>query len=231
LSLRHLEERMVEPGIAVNPIRPFIAGRTDCCRYWKNRSGCVNARSAEVGGWARRALDAWQYLYRAADKAGNTVDFLLRARWGKAAAQAYFDRAIALNGDPETVTIDKSGSNLTALKAINAKREMPIQVDIGSEFISHALYHWAYKNGVMLDFSRPGKPTDYPFIESFDGSFRDECLNVHWFMSLDDVRDKIEQWRQYYNEFRPHSSLDNLTPCEFPLAHLEAGNLQVNVLG
>jgi len=89
-----------------------------------------------------------------------------------------------------------------------------IQVDNGSEFISKALDLWAYDNRVTLDFSRPGKPTDNPFIESFNGSFRDECLNAHWFLSLDDAREKIEHWRQEYNSFRPHSSLDGLTPDE-----------------
>ncbi|OSZ43571.1 transposase [Alcaligenes faecalis] len=100
-----------------------------------------------------------------------------------------------------------------------------IQVDNGSEFISHALDHWAYENDVTLDFSRPGKPTDNPFIESFNGSFRDECLNVHWFLSIDDAREKIESWRCDYNEFRPHSSLCNLTPREFRLAHVNGQNL------
>lgn len=89
-----------------------------------------------------------------------------------------------------------------------------IQVDNGSEFISKALDLWAYDNGVTLDFSRPGKPTDNPFIESFNGSFRDECLKAHWFSSLDDARDKVEFWRQEYNTFRPHSSLGGLTPDE-----------------
>ena len=89
-----------------------------------------------------------------------------------------------------------------------------IKVDNGSEFISKALDKWAYENGVVLDFSRPGKPTDNPFIESFNGSFRDECLNVHWFLSLEDARQKIEIWRQDYNEFRPHSSLGGIPPNE-----------------
>jgi putative transposase len=87
-----------------------------------------------------------------------------------------------------------------------------IQVDNGSEFISKALDLWAYEHGVTLDFSRPGKPTDNPFTESFNGSFRDECLNAHWFLSLEDAREKIEQWREEYNDFRPHSSLGGLTP-------------------
>ena len=90
-----------------------------------------------------------------------------------------------------------------------------IKVDNGSEFISKALDKWAYDNQVTLDFSRPGKPTDNPFIESFNGSFRDECLNIHWFLSLADAREKIEAWRQEYNSFRPHSSLDGMTPEEW----------------
>lgn len=94
-----------------------------------------------------------------------------------------------------------------------------IKLDNGSEFISKALDKWAYENGVTLDFSRPGKSTDNAFIESFNGSFRDECLNAHWFLSLEDAREKIEAWRQDYNTFRPHSSLDNLTPTEFSNYH------------
>jgi putative transposase len=97
-----------------------------------------------------------------------------------------------------------------------------IKVDNGSEFISKALDKWAYENHVTLEFSRPGKPTDNAYIESFNGSFRDECLNAHWFMSLQDARDKIEAWRKDYNEFRPHSSLDNLTPSEFSTYHRES---------
>jgi putative transposase len=94
-----------------------------------------------------------------------------------------------------------------------------IKVDNGSEFISKALDKWAYENKVTLDFSRPGKPTDNAFIESFNGSFRDECLNIHWFMSLEDACEKIEAWRKDYNEFRPHSAINNLTPSEFSAYH------------
>jgi len=96
-----------------------------------------------------------------------------------------------------------------------------IQVENGSEFISKALDHWAYENTVTLDFLRPGKPTDNPYIESFNGSFRDECLNLHWFLSLEDARDKIEAWRQEYNSYRPHSSLGGLTPDEYIESNLQ----------
>ena len=134
------------------------------------------------------------------------------------------------------ITVDyalKAADVVATMAKLKALRGIPkrIQVDNGSEFISHALDHWAYEHGVTLDFSRPGKPTDNPFIESFNGSFRDECLNVHWFLSLKDAQEKIEVWRRDYNEYRPHSSLGDLTPCEYRLAHQEAENLQQQVLG
>ena len=87
-----------------------------------------------------------------------------------------------------------------------------IQVENGSEFISKAMDKWAYDHQVTLDFSRPEKPTDNPYIESFNGSFRDGCLNVNRFMSLEDAKQEIEVWREEYNSFRPHSSLDGITP-------------------
>uniref|UniRef100_UPI0021C7C8B0 integrase core domain-containing protein n=2 Tax=Klebsiella/Raoultella group TaxID=2890311 RepID=UPI0021C7C8B0 len=71
------------------------------------------------------------------------------------------------------------------------------------------------KAGVTMDFSRPGKPTDNPFIESFNGSLRDECLNIHWFLSLEDAQDKLDNWRREYNHERTHSSLNDMTPAEF----------------
>lgn len=74
---------------------------------------------------------------------------------------------------------------------------------------------WAYWNQVKLDFSRPGKPKDNVFIKSFNGKFREECLSQTWFLSLQDAREKIESWREDYNENRPHSSFGNRTPLEF----------------
>jgi putative transposase len=103
----------------------------------------------------------------------------------------------------------------------NIARRVPqrIQCDNGSEFISKALDKWAYDNEVTLDFSRPGKPTDNPFIESFNGSFRDECLNVNWFLSLEDAKEQIQLFKEEYNGFRPHSSLSGLTPNEVVQQH------------
>lgn len=100
------------------------------------------------------------------------------------------------------------------MKLIRGTVAKRIKVDNGSEFISKALDKWAYENSVILDFSRPGKPTDNAFIESFNGSFRDECLNANWFLSLEDAKEKILAFKEEYNHFRPHSSLGNLTPIE-----------------
>ena len=82
-----------------------------------------------------------------------------------------------------------------------------IRADNGPEFISRDLDLWAYQKDVILDFSRPGKPTDNAFIESFNGKFRAECLNAHWFLSLEDARSKLEAWRRDYNDVRPHSAI------------------------
>jgi len=90
-----------------------------------------------------------------------------------------------------------------------------ITVDNGPEFICMALDRWAYEKGVMLKFSRPGKPTDNPFIESFNGKLRDEFLNRHWFKSIEDVRAKAIEWQEEYNTDRPHRSLGMKTPIEF----------------
>lgn len=110
-----------------------------------------------------------------------------------------------------------------AMSRITTIRGAPksIRVDNGPEFVSKALDRWAYENGVTLDFSRPGKPTDNAFIESFNGRLRDECLNAHWFLSLADARAKIEAWRRHYNESRPHTSLGWMTPAEYAAAAAE----------
>ena len=90
-----------------------------------------------------------------------------------------------------------------------------IVLDNGPELTSRVLDQWAYERGVKLHFIDPGKPIQNAFIESFNGKFRDECLNEHWFLSLVDARRLIEDWRIDYNENRPHSSLGNLTPREY----------------
>jgi putative transposase len=122
----------------------------------------------------------------------------------------------------EAIAIDvdyrlDSKSVVEVMERVTRERGCPeiISVDNGSEFTSRALEQWAYLNGVKIHFIAPGKPTENGHIESFNGKFRDECLNTSCFLSLAHAQDLIERWRNEYNNFRPHSSIGNLTPREF----------------
>lgn len=103
------------------------------------------------------------------------------------------------------------------LNRIKITRGVPkmVHCDNGSEFSSQAMDLWAYQHGVRMAFSRPGKPTDNAFVESFNGTFRAECLNAHWFASLTEAQRIVETWRAEYNESRPHRALGEKTPNEF----------------
>jgi putative transposase len=106
---------------------------------------------------------------------------------------------------------------VAALDQIAMQRRKPnyLFVDNGSEFSGRLLDLWAYHHKVRIDFSRPGKPTDNCYVETFNGSLRDECLNVHWFETLDQAREIIEAWRRDYNESRPHMALAEAAPSDF----------------
>jgi putative transposase len=116
-----------------------------------------------------------------------------------------------------SVTGERVVGVLERLKRMVGRPER-IAVDNGPEFISKALDAWAYRNGVQLEFSRPGKPTDNAFAESFNGRFRDECLNQHWFASLEEARQTIEAWRIDYNTERPRRGLGQQTPAAWAAA-------------
>jgi putative transposase len=130
LSLRNLEEMMSERGIEVDhstlhrwalKLLPVLEKTFGGRKRPVGKSWRMDETYIKVNG-------EWKYLYRAVDKAGNTIDFLLRAHRNKNAAMRYFKTSIAQNGKPEVVTIDKSGANLAALEAINAERETPIKI-------------------------------------------------------------------------------------------------------
>ncbi|WP_408433502.1 IS6 family transposase [Paraburkholderia fungorum] len=130
LSLRHLEEMMAERGIAVDhstvhrwaiKLLPVLEKAFRRCKRAAGKSWRMDETYVKIRG-------EWSYLYRAVDKDGNTVDFLLRAHRDKTAARRYFEKSIQQNGVPETVTIDKSGANLAALHAVNAGRDTPIKI-------------------------------------------------------------------------------------------------------
>ena len=157
-------------------------------------------------------------------------------------ADALFDgrklRALTVvdNYTRESLAIDvgqslKGDDVVATLNRIAATRGLPatIKVDNGSEFISKVMDRWAYERGVELDFIRPGKPTDNAKIESFNGRFRQECLNLHWFLSLEDAKGKIEAWRQYYNETRPHSALQLESPAHFARQALQKASSEAKL--
>jgi putative transposase len=122
---------------------------------------------------------------------------------------------------------------IEVLERLRVERGLPevIVTDNGSEFTSRAFDAWAYARGVRIDFIQPGKPVQNCFIESFNGTFRDDCLNMHWFVSLADATRTIEAWRREYNEARPHSSLRGLTPAEFRQLHQQREENLATTLG
>lgn len=117
------------------------------------------------------------------------------------------EAARSLTGQRVTEVLDRAVATYGLPKTLH--------VDNGPEFAGQALDAWAYRRGVQLCFSRPGKPTDNAFCESFHGKLRTEFLNTHWFESLAEARSRLEEWRKEDNEARPHSSLGDLTPAEF----------------
>ena len=109
----------------------------------------------------------------------------------------------------------RKGGGSAGTDCDGAKEPETIRVDNDPEFVSKVSDQWAYRNGVTLDFGRSRKPTDNAYVESFNGSLRDECLNANWFLSLEDSRSKIEAWRRHCNETRPHAALGNVPRSEF----------------
>ena len=117
-----------------------------------------------------------------------------------------------------TVDTSLTGARVVAvLERLAETRGLPqaITIDNGPEFAGSALDAWAYRRGVRLHFIEPGKPVQNAYVESFNGRLRDECLNEHWFTTLEEARGRLEAWRQDYNTVRPHSSLGDLTPEAF----------------
>jgi putative transposase len=128
-----------------------------------------------------------------------------------------------MSRESPAIEVDRSltGQRVVAvLERAAARYGLPkiLQVDNGPEFTSQALDAWAHHHGIKLAFSRPGTPTDNPFIEAFNGRVRQECLDQQWFYSLEEARECLEEWRRDYNTVRPHTALGNQTPATYAAA-------------
>jgi putative transposase len=155
-----------------------------------------------------------------------SLDFVSDAlAWGRkiralTVVDAYTRECLAIEVDTSL-----SGMRVARVldRIISERGAMPFEIvlDNGPELTSRALDQWAYERGVRLRFIEPGKPVQNAYIESFNGRFRDECLNEHWFLSLAHARRVVEDWRLDYNRDRPHSSLRNLTPEEFRQGYIK----------
>ena len=118
----------------------------------------------------------------------------------------------------QLVSVSISGRQVARfLSQLIEQRGKPRKVvcDNGTEFTSKAMFFWSKKAGVVLGFIQPGKPTQNAFVESLNGKFRNECLNQHWFRTMDEARYEVDRWREHYNHVRPHSSLNYLPPVEY----------------
>jgi len=116
----------------------------------------------------------------------------------------------------QIVDFSISGERLTH-EFDQLQRQLPktIVCDNGPEFTSKAMFLWSKQVGVKLHFIQPGKPTQNAFVESFNGKFREYCLNLNWFASLTDARSTIDSWRAHYNQVRPHRSIGRIPPAVF----------------
>ena len=155
----------------------------------------------------RRADEQWSMDFMRDQLAGGRVFRLLTV------VDHYTRESVAIEVD-----LSLPGARVVrVLERLAERRGLPrsIQLDNGPEFTGRALDEWAHRRQVKLAFIRPGKPVENAFIESFNGRLREECLNQHWFVGLEDARRTIERWRMAYNTNRPHSGIGGITPAEF----------------
>jgi putative transposase len=204
---RLLHWQLTEEGFAVNVKKVLRLYREEGLRIRRRRRKHVAAAPREKLAAPTRENQRWSMDFVSDEledgrqlRVLNTIDDFTRECPGVEVDRSLpADRVIAL------------------LERLSRERGLPktIVMDNGPEFASKALHAWAHRRGVTLHFIDPGKPTQNPFIESLNGTCREECLNAEVFESVPDARTTIEAWRRLYNEKRPHSSLGNVPPAEF----------------
>lgn len=204
---RMLHWQLGQDGIAVNRKRVYRLYREEGLRLRRRRRKHVAAAPREKLPAATRPNERWSMDFMSDEfedgrplRLLNVVDDFTRESPGSEVGRSL----------PATRVIE-------CLERVGEEYGLPetIVVDNGPEFASKALNAWAYRRGIQLHFIEPGKPVQNAFIESFNGTCRNECLNQEIFVNELDARTKIERWRWHYNEERPHSALGNRTPAEF----------------
>jgi putative transposase len=201
----------VRAGASTTSVPVACIARRDCNCAGKRRNGRSRRSGARTAaprggdrGAARPANDCWSMDFLSDQLFDGRKIRVLTIVDNFTRVSPAIDVRLSYRGADVVATLERIASVYG--------RPKRICVDNGPEFISKELDLWAWLHGVELDFSRPGKPTDNAFAESFNGRFREECLNAYWFLSLDDARLKCEAWRRDYNEVRPHSAIGNQTP-------------------
>jgi len=210
---RRLTAMLVREGIAANHKRVYRLYREEGLAMRIRQRRRIRWTGAVRGGVASRANERW------------SMDFV-----SDCLSTGRVIRMLTVVDDCTrecpAIEVDTSLGGMRVrrvLDRIASERGVPeaIVLDNGPEFRGRALAAWSQERGVRLEFIQPGKPAQNAFAESFNGRLRDECLNANWFTSLSDARRKIENWRQDYNQQRPHSSLNYLPPAEFARQQLE----------
>ncbi len=203
---RRLHELLKRKGWRVNHKRVHRIYRAEDLAVRRRRRKRLAARVRVVRPPAVRANQRWQ------------MDFMLdQLADGRRFRTLNVMDSFTREGLAIEVDTSLPGTRVVrVLDIIAVERGYPeeIVIDNGPEFISNALDRWAFAHGVKLQFIRPGRPMENGHCESFNGRFRDECLNENWFLDLEDARTRIAAWLVDYNHVRPHSALDNLTPIE-----------------
>ena len=210
---RRLTAMLVRQGMAVNHKRIY--------RLYREERLAMRIRQRRRIGWdgqiarpaAKRANERWSIDFVSDCVSGSRVIRILTL------VDDYTRECPAIEVD----TCLGGLRVRRVLDRVAQQRGLPeaIVLDNGPEFRSRALIAWSEERGVRLEYIQPGKPVQNAYVESFNGRLRDECLNANWFTSLKDARQKIESWREDYNQYRPHSSLNYLPPVEFALRQLE----------
>lgn len=183
----------------------------------KQRRKMARRQRAIRPGLAARPNQCWSMDF-VSDKLANGRGFRILT-----VVDQFTRECVGLEAD-RSMTGMKVAQALEQAKQERGSLPESITVDNGSEFSSRALEAWAMGNEVELCFIRPGRPVENGFIESFNGRLRDECLNVEWFSSLEDARQKLAKFREHYNHQRPHSALADRTPEAFAALHRETAS-------